>query len=503
LSDTSFTEARLGEAPDELNQRYILAPTLDAELGIVDVFIQVDLAHAVMLIERDVLPPAGGARLLEALRALAEDPGQLEIDPSFDTLLLQIERHLAGVIGPDLAGRLHTGRSRNDQGSATKRIYARNELLAIAEDLVAVQRSVLELAAKHLTTTMPGYTHLQQAQPVTFAHWLMRHYSNFERDQCRLEGAFGRVNVNALGLAAMAGTSWPLDRERTAQLLGHEGLVRNGQDSGIFNIDYPAEVAATLSIIVANQARMATDLYLWSTYEFGMVEIPDGLAGTSSIMPQKKNPHSLERILALGGTSIGWLPATLGTLRGASASDLSIAFAAGQLPQIYKATRECLKLAAATVDGLTVKKDVMARLAGANWTTASNLADSLVRSTGISFRAAHQVVGRVVRRAIEREQTPNDVGSAEIAEASRETLGEALSISDEEVSDALDPEAFISSRVTLGSPRPDDVEAHLNEAAAQQAEHRRWLGEKQELVASARSALRDAVDAIVGAAPEG
>jgi argininosuccinate lyase len=234
-----------------------------------------------------------------------------------------------------------------------------------------------------------------------------------------------------------------------------------------------------------------------------MVEIPDGLAGTSSIMPQKKNPHSLERILALGGTSIGWLPATLGTLRGASASDLSIAFAAGQLPQIYKATRECLKLAAATVDGLTVKKDVMARLAGANWTTASNLADSLVRSTGISFRAAHQVVGRVVRRAIEREQTPNDVGSAEIAEASRETLGEALSISDEEVSDALDPEAFISSRVTLGSPRPDDVEAHLNEAAAQQAEHRRWLGEKQELVASARSALRDAVDAIVGAAPEG
>jgi argininosuccinate lyase len=501
LTDASFTEARLGEAPDDVNQRYILTPTLDSELGMVDTFIQVDLAHAVMLVERGVIPAAEGARLLSALQALADMPDQLEIDPSYDTLLLQIERHLAGVVGADLAGRLHTGRSRNDQGSTVKRIHSRNELLAIAEGLAALQQVMLALAGRHLKTTMPGYTHLQHAQPVTFAHWLMRHCSGFERDQSRLEAAFSRVNVSALGLAAMAGTSWPLDRERTAQLLGHEGLVRNGQDCGIFNIDYPAEVAATLSIMVANQARMATDLYLWSTHEFGMVEIPDGLAGTSSIMPQKKNPHSLERILALGGVSIGWLPAILATLRGSSASDLSLAFAASQTPHIYQATRETLKLSAATMEGLTVKADVMARLAGASWSTASNLADTLVRSSGISFRAAHQVVGRVVRRAIERKLSPTQIGSAEIAEASREILGEALSLEDQAVRDALDTEAFINSRVTLGSPRPDDVEAHVREASAQQEEHRGWLAQKTELVSRARSSLRDAVGAIVDAAP--
>jgi argininosuccinate lyase len=486
---------RLGIPPDEVNQRDILTPMLAAETPALQVFLDVDLAHAVMLTEQEVLDAGDGAALVDELLRLRADQRSLEIDPTYDTLLLQVERHLGAALGEDVAGRLHTGRSRNDDSSTVDRIVVRTQLVETLGELAELQRVLLGLASAHVETLMPGYTHLQHAQPSTLAHYLMRYHATYERDQCRLEGAFGRVNLSALGLAAMAGTSWPLNRERTADLLGHEGIVRNGQDAGVFSNDYTAEVAAVLSILTNNLARMAMDLYIWSTYEFGMVEVSDGLAGTSSIMPQKKNPHPLERVLGLGGAAVGWLPSILGATRGSS-SDLSINIAGIGVAEMLDLTRSATRLITATLETLRVNRELMAARAGANWSTASNLADELVRRTGISFRSAHQVVGRTVRTAIERGVPPDRVTAADVDVAGAAVLGRELGLTDQDVHDALDAAAFIRSRVTPGSPHPDDVAANIAEARAQQREHTDWVSTKAQMLAGAQERLLAAATAL-------
>jgi argininosuccinate lyase len=487
---------RLGVAPDVINQRDVLGPMLTAETALLGTFIDIDIAHAVMLVETGILAEADGGAILKALLDLRSDPRRLQIDPEFDSLLLQIERHLNHVVG-DVAGRLHTGRSRNDQGSTAERIFLRDALLATLDELTRLQLTVLEMSSAHVTTLMPGYTHLQHAQPTTLAHYLMRHQAGFERDQSRLEAAFERVNRNALGLAAMAGTAWPLDRVRTAELLGHDGLVDNGQDAGIFNSDLHADVVAALSLLVANLARPAFDLYLWSTYEFGMVEVPDGLAGTSSIMPQKKNPHSLERIIGVGGLSVGWLPAILGATRGSS-SDLSLTFAAPNVTEMFEQADGSIRLLDATLSGLVVHTDRMRARAHENWATASNLADTLVREAGISFRAAHQVVGRTVRQALTSGLSAADIRGSDVDRAAREILGLEVHLSDEVVRNALDPEAFITSRVTPGGTQPEALHAAIEAAEARQEQHRRWSSEKRGALQAAEARRFEAARTIVG-----
>lgn len=499
MSDTeTLAIGRLGVAPDVVNQRDVLGPMLTAEVALLETFIDIDIAHAVMLVEVGILSEGDGAAILRELVELRAHPDRLAIDPEYDSLLLQIERHLGGVVG-ESAGRLHTGRSRNDQGSTADRIFLRDGVLKTLDELTRLQASILDLASAHVETLMPGYTHLQHAQPTTLAHYLMRHHAALERDQQRLEAAFDRVNRNALGLAAMAGTAWPLDRTRTAELLGHEGLVENGQDGGIFNSDLHADVVAALSLLVANVARPAFDLYVWSTFEFGMVEVPDGLAGTSSIMPQKKNPHSLERIIAVGGVSIGWLPAILGATRGTS-SDLSLTFAAPNVGEMFEQANGTVRLLGATLTGLVVRADRMRARADANWSTASNLADALVREAGISFRAAHQVVGRVVRQAMEAGKGPRDVRANDVDQAAAEIIGTELRLPDDVVTAAMDADAFIASRVTPGSPQPDQVRSLIHAARASQGHHGRWSTEKRDAVEAAEARRMDAAQAIIGRA---
>ena len=193
-------------------------------------------------------------------------------------------------MGEDIAGRLQTGRSRNDQDAAADRLFLRDLLLRVTGDLAALQRTVLARAREHAATVMPGYTHFQHAQPWTFGHYLMRQASALERDLERLASAFVRTNRSGLGGAANAGTSWPLDRQRTAVLLGHEGLVVNSSDAGVFARDYIEEDVAVLALLMSNLGRFATDLYVWSSWEFGFVEVADGLAGRAASCRRRRTP---------------------------------------------------------------------------------------------------------------------------------------------------------------------------------------------------------------------
>lgn len=498
MEDRVFSQARLGKVPNEAAIAYGMEPLLAAEFELFDAFLRVDLAHTVMLGEQKILTGEQAAAILGALsECRAAGPEGFDLDPKAGSFLLQMERYLTSRIGADTAGRMHTGRSRNDQSAAVNRLYVRDVLLSVCDAEARLQETLLAMAAAHVETYMPGFTHLQHAQPTTLGHYLMRHYHTLERDQQRLAGAFARTNLSALGGSAMVGTTWPIDRERVSQLLGHDALVINATDAGIFTRDYPAENAAVLSILVNNCARLAGDLYLWSTWEFGMVEIDDALAGTSSIMPQKKNPHSLERIRGLAGLSIGWLPSVLGTLRSSSSSDLDLHFSPDPIARMGRDTLGAIELLRVSLDTLTVSQDIMASRAGTYWTTASNLADTIVKECDLSFRMAHGIVGRLVRNCVDAGVGPDGVTAEMLDRAAGEVVGRTLGIANETVQASLDPRMYIQSLQSAGSARPDEVARDIEVESGRQAEHRRWLADKVEQRAGAERELAAAVSRFV------
>lgn len=449
-----------------------------------------DLAHAVMLVETGILRRDRGAKLLAGLldileRGIATFPW----DPRVGSYLPQAERYLAATVGEDIAGRLQTGRSRNDQSGAAERIWMRDLLLEVSGDLILLLRAVLARAAEHADALMPGYTHSQHAQPSTFGHALMRHASALERDLQRIAGAYARTNLSAQGGAAMAGTSWPIDRARVAALLGHDGLVVNSADAGGFARDHMEEGVACLSVMMANAGRLATELFVWHTWEFGFVEIDDALAGTSSIMPQKKNPHAFERVKALAGQAIGWLPAMMGCQHTVLSTDLDFAFGDDTLTPMGDACVGALRLMTEGIATLAVRRERMAAAAGAFWSTTSHLADEIVRRYDLSFRDAHQIVGRFVRDAIAAGQTPSTADAGLLAKSARDAGHPEVALTATEVQDALDAESFLHSRASIGSVKPDHVRAHVADVARAVDAHDRWRADAAERVTGALDAM--------------
>jgi argininosuccinate lyase len=449
-----------------------------------------DLAHGVMLVEEAIVSSERGSRLLGGLldildRGLADFPW----DPKVGSYLPQAERYLAARVGEDIAGRLQTGRSRNDQSAAAERLWMRDLLLEVIGDLLALEGAMLNRAGEHADTLMPGYTHFQHAQPSTFGHALMRHASVLERDLQRLEGAFARTNLSAQGGAAMAGTSWPVNRERVAALLGHDGLVVNSADAGGFARDHLEEGVACLALLMSDLGRLATDLFVWHSWEFGFVEVADALAGTSSIMPQKKNPHAFERVKALAGQAVGWLPAMMGSQRTVLSTDLDYAFGDDILTPMGDACLGSLRLMTEGIATLIVHREAMAAKAGAFWSTTSHLADELVRTFDLSFRDAHQIVGRFVRDAIAAGQTPDSVDAALLTRAAREAGRPEVSLDGPAVRRALDAASFLRTRTSAGSVNPTHVREHVAQLTGAIREHERWHGRTGARVREAIAAL--------------
>ena len=261
----------------------------------------------------------------------------------------------------------------------------------------------------------------------------------------------------------------------------------NSSDAGGFARDYIEETVAVLSVLMSNLGRLAGDLYVWHSWEFGYVEVADGLAGTSSIMPQKKNPHSLERIKALAGQAAGWFAGVMACQHGILSTDLDLAFADDALTPIGDATLQALKLSAASVETLTVHSERMAEAAGAFWSTTSHLADELVRRYDLPFRAAHHVVGRFVRDSLSAGLTPAEVRGEDLARAGQEMAGIAIDMDDADLREVLDARAFLASRATTGSVHPAQTRAHRAGLSARLEEHRSW---QEASVARAESAVR-------------
>jgi argininosuccinate lyase len=449
--------------------------------------LNVDRAHVLMLAEQGILTESETAAILTALSEIdIEGHGEL---PDGEDVHAAIETAVIDRVGAD-GGKMHTARSRNDEVATCIRYRLRSDLLEALPATLSLRSALLAVAREHTGTVMPGYTHRQPAQPTTVAHFLLSYEAGIRRDTSRLVDAYDRTNQSPLGAAAFAGTTFEVDRERTAELLGFDGVLGNAMDA-VSTRDFALESTAALSNLAVTLSGLATDLVEYSTD--GYVELSDDYASTSSIMPQKKNPDSLELVRSSAGQAAGALQGLTTTLKGLPrAYNRDLQNATPHLWRAVDAVVGATEVAAGAVDTAEWNEAAMAADAGDGFSTATGVADCLARA-GIPFRTAHEIVAEAGR--IETG-TP---GYETIAAAAEGVLDEPLStyVDPGAVESALDPAASVASRGSRGGPAPEVVEEAIAGAAARVETDRVAVEDRRESVERAADELHEEVHSYV------
>jgi argininosuccinate lyase len=401
------------EAPtDPAVERFTASVDFDRALARYD--IRGSIAHARMLGSAGLLEPGDADALVAGLErvALEIERGQLVFDPRLEDVHMNVEARLRELIGP-LAGRLHTGRSRNDQVATDLALYLRDAACAAERGLLGLQDALIQRGKEHLDTLLPGYTHLQRAQPVRLAHHWLAFVEAFSRDRQRFADLRGRLGLSPLGSGAIAGSTLPLDREHTARALGFEGPARNSMDA-VAARDGALEFLAAGAIAMVHLSRLAEELVLWSTSEFGFVELADAYATGSSLMPQKKNPDVPELVRGKSGRAIGNLVALLTVLKGLPLTyNRDLQEDKEPIFDTARTLRECLEVMAGAVATLRVDVEAMRRAAEDPLLLATDLAEVLVVQ-GVPFREAHEVVGKLVRHCVSKGLDPRTLSAEDL-----------------------------------------------------------------------------------------
>ena len=461
--------------------------SLAGDSRIFEADLAVDRAHVVMLAEEEIIGDDVAGEILRALAAV-EAAGHEQL-PDGEDVHEAIESAVIDRVGPD-GGKMHTARSRNDEVATCLRYRLREDLLEAAEATLAVRESLLEAATAHTETVMPGYTHLQPAQPTTLGHYLVSYAASISRDTERLLAAYDRLNASPLGGAAFAGTPFGIDRERTAELLGFDRVVDNAMDAASAR-DFLGEVTAALAIHATTLSGVAEDCIIFANK--GFVELADAYSSTSSIMPQKKNPDTLELTRAVAGDATGELTSVLTSLKGlprAYNRDLQRVH-----PHTFRAVDAVVE-AAATVAGAvgtaTWNEEALAAAAGEGFGTATGVAD-LLAMAGVPFRTAHEVV------AVAAESVDGEVTVAVLEAAAEDVLGESLfeHVTESALEAALDPAESIVSRDSAGGPAPEVVTASISEARSRHAADSDEIERRRETLATAAAALESEVERYV------
>ena len=465
-------------------QKYLYAPMMDAHE-----------AHTVMLAECGVITQENALALLDAVAVVrSEGLEHLTYEPGVEDLFFRIERRIIELAGPDYGGNLQLARSRNDLGHALARMALRDLVIELYGALLELRASVHKLAGRHLNTVMPGYTHTQPAQPVTFAHYLAGVLTFLEKDQRRLAAAYANVNESPLGAAAFTGTGFTIDRQRIADLLGFDGYVVSTQHS-IGAGDHLTDVANAVQSLAAGLGRMTHDLLFLGTKESGGLYIHDSFIQISSIMPQKRNPVVLEHLRAR-------LSRALGMAQGIVLQCHNIPYGDTQdiEDEIWpltvgaiEALDQSVQLYTSVFSTLKLNEDHLRARSGLGFTTATELADALVRETGISFRQAHSIVSAVVREAVAAGLEAQDLTVDSLQAAAERTVGHRLPFSAEQMAEALDPQHFVEVRTLPGGVAPQATEQLLNQLDASVSSDREWLDLATERGIVAKAMLEDAV----------
>ena len=420
------------------------------------------IAHVTMLAEQGIITEDDKKAIVDGLNGILSDieSGKLVIDGEHEDIHSFVEAHLIERIG-DAGKKLHTGRSRNDQVALDMKLYTRKEILEIDKLLKNLLESLLKIMKENLDTIMPGFTHLQKAQPITLAHHMGAYFEMFKRDRSRLKDTYERMNYCPLGSGALAGTTYPLNRERTAKLLGFYGPTLNSMDA-VSDRDYLIELSSDMSLIMMHLSRFCEEIIIWNTNEYKFIEIDDSYSTGSSIMPQKKNPDIAELVRGKTGRVYGTLTSLLTTMKGLSLAynkdmqeDKELVFDA------IDTTKGCILLFNGMLDTLTFNKDRMRASAEGGFTNATDAADYLVNH-GVPFRDAHGIIGQLVLFCIDNNKS--------LGEMTLDEYKAICPVFEEDIYDAISMETCVEKRNTIGAPGQkamkeviDVYEKYLNE----------------------------------------
>ncbi len=443
---------RFSDKPAELMQAINVSISFDRRLASQD--LEGSRAHAAMLQNTGVISSEDAAAIQKGLGAIGEEisAGVFPFREEFEDIHMNVEARLHELIGP-AAGRLHTARSRNDQVALDFRMWVREACDRTHVQIRALQKALLAKAEPHATTLMPGFTHLQPAQPVTFGHHLMAYVEMFGRDASRFADARVRMNESPLGAAALAGSPFPIDRHQTAKALGFDRPAANSLDA-VADRDFALESLAAASITSIHLSRLAEEIVIWMTPQFGFVTLTDAFTTGSSIMPQKKNPDAAELVRAKAGRLLGSFTQLAVVMKGLPLT-YSKDMQEDKVPtfEAFDALELSLRAMAGMVTDLEPNRDRMGAAAGAGFSTATDLADWLVRQLGLPFREAHHITGAAVKRA---EQIGCDLPDLPLAEL--QVLEPRIT---HDVYKVLTPQASVASRMSYGGTAPDQVRVQI------------------------------------------
>jgi len=456
MQDKDTWSGRFSEPVTELVKRYTASVGFDHRLAMFD--IQGSLAHAQMLAACDIITRQDLNEIQRGLAQIENEiiSGDFAWSMDLEDVHLNIEKRLTVLVG-DAGKRLHTGRSRNDQVATDVRLYLRSAIDDLALLLKALQSALLDLASKHTNTIMPGFTHMQVAQPITFAHHLMAYFEMLKRDAERLQDCRKRVNRLPLGAAALAGTSYPIKREYVAELLGFDGVCENSLDA-VSDRDFAIEFTACAALVMTHLSRFSEELILWMSPRFGFIDIADRFCTGSSIMPQKKNPDVPELVRGKTGRVYGHLVALLTLMKGQPlAYNKDNQEDKEPLFDTVETLTQTLRIYAGMIAGITANPEAMRSAALQGYATATDLADYLVRK-GVPFRDAHEAVALAVRFAEQRGCDLSDIGLAELQHFS--------ALIGEDVYQVLTLEGSVASRNHTGGTSPQQVAAAIARARA-------------------------------------
>jgi argininosuccinate lyase len=485
-----------GPAPELVAAGY--AHEIDAAQRLAPWLSLADLAHAVALAEAGAIPEDDARALLRGLLDLdaippAAFPWRSELGDAFNSR----EAALAEVVGPSAAGWLSAGRPRREAFRVALRLCARAGALDVHDGVLDAAAALVDLSERHADDLAADYTYLQPAQPTTIGHLLLAYAAPALRDGERLRASHARLDLSVAGAGGSAGSRWPLDRARLAELLGCSGVVVHTKDA-MWQVDVYAKLVATVATAAATGSQLAQDLEILASQEFAAVSLADRHSRASALMPQKRNPYALAVIRTQAGVAAGELAALLVTLHTGSARTDHFHLLNGSVPRLLEQSAAVSRLEAEVIAGLELHPDRFARAAREGFTTAADVADVLAQEGGLDYRTAHRVVGRAVRDLVDEGLPPDALTTERIARAGEEAAGRRAAISAESLAAALDPETAARSRPQTGSSAPDEVAAMISAARRDVVAGRRFSEEARAAAAAAREALLKQARALAG-----
>ena len=488
-------------APDPLVVKYLIEPGIRNDIKYrFQAFLDCNKAHVLMLAKQGIIQKEVAQAILKCnadMASMGESP-TFTIEPDREDFYFNLEAYLIEQVGIEIGGQQHTARSRNDLYATCARLSVRQTYFDICQSYNRMRQAIIEMAKANQDAVFAGYTHMQPSEPITFAHYCSAILNAMDRDYRRLAHAFEGLNICPLGGGSMGSTTWAIDRQYTSDLLGFDKPMDNSIDC-VASRDFATDILAALSISANTISRFCQDLYVWSTPEYGYIEVSDSCAVCSSIMPQKKNPWVLERIKAKAAHIEGFFISSLNVMKSTiySHSEEVCGEAATYLFPGLEEMKKMCELMEISVKGISVKKERMLTMAQGNFCTVTELANDLVRHDQISFRMAHDIVAEVVAYMIEHNKKANEIGTEVVNPIFMNLFGRTTTMTDEDVRNALDPVKIAHAKKCVGGTAPEEVSRQLKLSQRHLDQDKEELSERENKVLEAKKKLEKTLQTFI------